>query len=325
MSRATATTLAKAFFSALLILLVVQTLDVGAVLERLRAAELRYVLAAYGVLFAVVALSAWRWFVLANGLLDARQAFRYTWIGAFFGHLLPGGISGDIAKGVAIALKHPGTRGLSLPASIVVDKLVGFVVLVLLFACAACGLFAMGEGAPRGIRQAMGALLAASVAGVGGLAVGLWIVARGHADGILAHRHIGSTRAGALAREVAESLKQYGAAPGLLAKGASISLLIHLCNVAGLWATLRAVGVEPPPLLPFVAYPVLAVAVMLPITVSGIGVREVVMIGVFALFGLGREAAVAQSWLAIVMTVPILLLGAAVQIVELYGGRSRRA
>lgn len=325
MSRTTALLLAKAAFSAALVALIVRTLDVGAVLDRLRGADLRYVALGYGVLLVVVTLSSWRWFVLANGLLDAGQAFRYTWIGAFFGHVLPGSISGDIAKGVAIALKHPETRGLTLPASIVVDKLVGFVVLVALFAIAGAALFAMGAATTPAMRQGIAALFAVSLAGVGGLAAGLWIVARGHADRLLAHPRIAGTRPCALARQVVDSLRQYGRSPALLGKGVAISFLIHLCNVGGLWASLRAVGVDPPGLLPLVAYPILSVAVMLPITVAGIGVREVVMIGVFALFGLGREAAVAQSWLSIVMTVPIIVLGSSVQLMELFGRRRVRS
>ena len=65
------------------------------------------------------------------------------------------------------------------------------------------------------------------------------------------------------------------------------------------------------------------VAVMLPITVSGIGVREIVMIGCFAIFGLGREAAVAQAWLAILMAVPIVVLGAMIQLGEVFARRVR--
>src|SRR5204863_3868722 len=133
----------------------------------------RFVLLGYGVLAVVITLSAWRWHVLANGLLDWGQAARYTWIGAFFGHILPGGVSGDIAKGVSIALKHPETRGLSLPASIVVDKLVGFVVLTILFAIACVALFLSGSTEDASIRRAILVLLAVAFGGLGSLTFGL--------------------------------------------------------------------------------------------------------------------------------------------------------
>lgn len=322
MNRAPLLLAAKAGISALLVAVVVRYLDVDQVMQRLRASDLDFVLVGYGLVAIVIALSGWRWFILANGLLDWGQAMRYTWIGAFFGHILPGGVSGDIAKGVSIALKHPETRDLTLPASIVVDKLIGFIVLVVLFALACMALFASGA-ATESMRTGVVALLAVSVAGLGAMSVGLWLVATGLADKIVERVGLSATGVGRLGHKVTESLRQYARAPALLWKAAGISFAIHACNTVLLYATLRAVGVEPPLLLPLVAYPILSVAVMLPITVSGIGVREIVMIGCFAIFGLGKEAAVAQAWLAILMAVPIVILGALIQLREVFARRAR--
>lgn len=325
MNRTTILIATKAAISALLIAVVVRFLDVDQVLERLRASDGRYVLVAYVLLAVVITCSAWRWHVLANGLLDWGQAMRYTWIGAFFGHVLPGGVSGDIAKGVSIALKHPETRDLSLPASIIVDKVVGFVVLVVLFAAACAALFASGATASESVRQAVLTLLAVSVAGMGALSMALWLIATGRAVALVRAMGLADTRIGGLGSRVTESLRQYASMPGLLWRAGGISLLIHLCNMGITYATLRAVNVDAPWLLAAVAYPLVSVAVMLPISVSGIGVREIVMIGCFALFGLGKEAAVAQAWLAILMTVPVLVLGALIQLAEVYSGKRSRA
>ena len=325
MNRTTILLVAKAAVSALLITVIVRLLDVDQVFERLRASDERYVLLAYLLLAIVITISAWRWHILANGLLDWSQAMRYTWIGAFFGHVLPGGVSGDIAKGVAIAIKHPETRGLSLPASIVVDKIVGFVVLVGLFAVASVALFVSGQSQNETVRQGVLALLTLSAIGIGGLGVAFWLVATGYSDTLLARLNLAHTVVGRVALKVTESLRQYARVPALLWKAAGISLVIHVCNMGITYATLRAVGVDAPWLLAAVAYPVVAVAVMLPITVSGIGVREIMMIACFALFDLGKEAAVAQAWLSILMTVPVLILGALVQLAEVFSKRSRAA
>ena len=324
MSRTTIIIAAKASLSALLVAVLIRFLDVEQVFDRLRGSDGRYVLLAYLLLAIVITLSAWRWHLLANGLLDWGQAMRYTWIGAFFGHVLPGGVSGDIAKGVSIAIKHPGTRDLSLPASIVVDKVVGFVVLIALFAAASSALFISGTAAPD-VRQGVLALLVVSVLGLGGVCAALWMVATGRADALLTRLGLAHTAVGRVGFKVTESLRQYARAPTLLWKSAGISLVIHLCNMGITYATLRAVGVDAPWLLAAIAYPVVGVAVMLPITVSGIGVREIMMIACFTLFGLGKEAAVAQAWLSILMTLPILILGGSVQLVEVFSKRSRAA
>jgi uncharacterized protein (TIRG00374 family) len=325
MNRTAILLVAKAAISALLIAAIVRFLDVEQVFERLRASDGRYVIVAYLLLALVITLSALRWHILANGLLDRGQAMRYTWIGAFFGHVLPGGVSGDIAKGVSIAIKHPETRGLSLPASIVVDKIVGFVVLVALFAVACIALFVSGRSQTEAVRQGVLALLALSVFGLGGVCAALALVATGHSDTLLARVGLAHTLVGRIGLKVTESLRQYARAPALLWRAAGISLVIQLCNMGITYATLRAVGVDAPWLLAAVAYPVVAVAVMLPITVSGIGVREIMMIACFTLFGLGKEAAVAQAWLSILMTVPVLILGALLQLAEVFSKRSRAA
>ena len=55
----------------------------------------------------------------------------------FFSHVLPGAISGDIAKGVSLAFKDTAARA-GLAASIVADKIIGLTALLLFFdlACA---------------------------------------------------------------------------------------------------------------------------------------------------------------------------------------------
>src|SRR6185436_8985358 len=90
----------------------------------------------YSLVPIVILLSAWRWEILAPGV-DLLTAVKYTWIGVFFGHVLPGSIAGDVAKGVSLALKDADARA-GLAASIVAEKGIGLAALVLFFDIA-CG------------------------------------------------------------------------------------------------------------------------------------------------------------------------------------------
>ena len=79
---------AKLAFSAALLALLLRSVDAGALVKVLHEAEPALVVAWYLLTPVTVALSAWRWEMLAPGV-PFRTAFKYTWIGVFFGTVLP--------------------------------------------------------------------------------------------------------------------------------------------------------------------------------------------------------------------------------------------
>src|SRR5262249_43529143 len=102
----------------------------------------------YALVPVIFAFSAWGWEGLAP-VLSYRTAVKYTWIGLFFGHVLPGSIAGDIAKGVSLALKDSAGRS-GLVASIVADKVIGLVALLVLFDLACAVVYALyGDASPQ--------------------------------------------------------------------------------------------------------------------------------------------------------------------------------
>jgi uncharacterized protein (TIRG00374 family) len=99
---------AKIALSAALLWLVLTKVDLGGITARLREARPEWLLPAMLLGPLVVVLSAWRWRLLSLGLIKFNDALSYTWIGLFFGSILPGVIGGDVAKGVSLAAKNPG-------------------------------------------------------------------------------------------------------------------------------------------------------------------------------------------------------------------------
>ena len=131
---------------------------------------------------ALLALSipvvlAMRWWVLARPVVSWPDALGFTWIGSFYSLILPGAVSGDVAKGSLLALKSTGARQAALPASILTDRLVGFAVMLSFF-CLSSLLVLRTAASPELARFALPAA-GAGAAAVGALLLGWTKACRG--------------------------------------------------------------------------------------------------------------------------------------------------
>ena len=98
----------------------------------------------------------------------------------------------------------------------------------------------------------------------------------------------------------------------------AISLLIHVVNIIAFYLSFKALRLEAGLAVAAVVYPVVSVMLMIPISISGIGVRDATLAVLFALFGLPAASGVAISWLALLSTIPNVAIGGAVQLYEMY-------
>lgn len=311
--KAAAALVVKVLVSAGLLALVLAKVDVAAIVEVLGRADPLLVLLWYLLLPLTISLSAHRWSILAPGL-GYGTAVKYTWIGVFFGNLLPGAISGDIAKGVSLTLKDGSTRA-GLVASIVAERVIGLAALLVFFDLA-CGIvFAVYGESPQLRYLAMLALVLSIAAAVIAAATLLALRAnRGSAK-------LASGLPGRLVEGIFSAAHFYAGRPRALAKAFGISLLIHVINIAGMWLSFRALHIDAGLLFASVVYPILSVILLVPISISGIGVRDATLALLFGVFGLPAASGVALSWLSLLATIPTLLIGGAVQAWEMYRPR----
>ncbi len=118
-----------------LILLVVlfSRIDFKDTWEAVKNAELKYLVAALGVLLLTNAMILWRWIILMKALnlkFNRFNSARWFFLGQFLSLVLPSSIGGDLFKGLGLA-KETGNRT-KVFASIVLDRLIGFVAIVML-------------------------------------------------------------------------------------------------------------------------------------------------------------------------------------------------
>jgi glycosyltransferase 2 family protein len=310
----------KALLSGILVFLVLRKIDVGEVLSRFGSVAWFFPATALVCLAATLFLAARRWQVLSGGLLSYAQTLKYSWIGIFYSAILPGMVSGDLAKGASLALKNKDTRVGELPLSIAMDRAIGLYALLGFFvvSCAII-VFATGPLNPDLKRLGMYGFIAGAVILLLGIcAVGV--------AGRLLGRHDPeretSSRLQAFLSRFFETLQLYRRQPYLLLKAAGYSVIIHCVGITAFYLVIRALHVDCDVIQVAVFYSMVSVLVSLPITISGLGLRDWFSLTFFqSLWGDG-QAGVAYAWLALALGLILALVGAVVQVADLFTSRT---
>lgn len=267
----------------------------------LTKAEPLWLIAAFLILTIQTALSALRWKITAKHLginLALKTALSEYYLAQLVNQAIPGGIIGDAGR----ALRSRNDAGLlSSSQAVVFERVSGQVGLFLVMAAA----LGMTLAVPGGVDWPYWILI--TIAGVAVavllLALSLSVIARG------------ST--GALARGLksfAVAAKKIFATPSNIWAQVLLSLGTAICNVAGFTFAAWAVGSTLSFSLALVLVPMILLAMLLPITVSGWGLREGVAVALFPIVGLeaaeGLAASVAFGLIFLLVSLPGLLFTA---------------
>ena len=198
--------------------------------------------------------------------------FSLTWSGQFFNSVLPGSTGGDFVKIFQLCRLAP-DRKAAAAVTVVLDRFTALIALLCLagFAFFRCPIsWADFAGVHRPSGRLL--LIAGSVGGGMGLAVGALLATRSQ---------VWLPR---IARVIAAAKTSIAPSPAL-ALAVVMSFAIHLLSffIAFCFARSLGIGITYPQILAF--FPVLLFLVMLPITVNGHGLREVLLIFYFGKLG----------------------------------------
>lgn len=288
----------RCFFSVALIIFVLRKLDWSELFQILGQLDGNWALAGCALTFLLVlGLSArWRIFLQAQGIdLPFGTIVSLTWAGQFFNTLLPGSTGGDMVKIYHICQLAP-DRKAAAAATVLVDRVTALFALLLL---AVAGLMIN----PIPLRVLAHSLvlgrtiLWVSVALGAALSVAwfLFLAMRGTLWGERLLRTLSAAR-----RSFVLDRRWMGAF--------LLALAMHLVLVIIAYLFARALGLSISYLQALVMMPVIACFVMLPITISGHGLRELLLIGYFMEMGVTlignagsavRETAIAFSLLLV--------------------------
>ena len=231
------------------------------------------------MLFSTNILVSLRWHMLlaAQGIHVRRgQAFRVTYLASLAGVMLPGMVGGELVR-VAMGRSFPRARIHELALSVVADRLVGLMALLLVGMTASLAFWTgldSGGAAAAHLKMLMLGIMAFFVLAIGVAGAGAALAPR-----MVAHaaKKKWATR-GTLLRimaDMAQAICLYRGKPGVLARALLLSLLVHVLVYSAL--TLVAVALHMAGSDPWkftVAGVLAAVANALPLTPGGIGVGE---------------------------------------------------
>ncbi len=259
-------------------------------------------LAAVAVTILVQSVAGVRWAALARPLgFDFPRVFfvRRFFEGMFFSLCLPSSIGGDVIKAVRIAKTAP--LRLLAACSVVVDRLTGLSALGVLVGTALVAReYRLGFAAAAVVFA--GLLVMALIA----FRLGLLLLDRLH-DWL---------PEGSGGREFVARLLPYRQRPGLVLAAVGWSFVVQMGGAVAVALVGRALGVDQPLMVWFSVVPLVALAMVLPISIGGFGVRENALEYLLRPYGVPSETGVAIALLWGLCTVFAGLLGGVLFLLE---------
>jgi uncharacterized protein (TIRG00374 family) len=293
-------------------------LDSEQVAAAFRGMRWDYWLAALGLFLGTQVLSAlrWQWLARPLGFRDSLGRFAALYfVGMFFNLLLPTSIGGDAVRAVYL---NAGTgRRTGALLSVLLDRLSGLLVLLAL-ACVATAAYPLPL--PLWVGLAVGGAAGGAAICLAVLPASTKLLSRLDATGT-GRRH----RLLAKIRHVAVSLHEafvlFAHRPRAVVASALLSLLVQVTGVIQVWLIGRALGLDVPVGVFGVAVPMVALLTLLPVSVSGMGVREAGMVLFLQPAGIAVGPAVTVAFLWFCVQTAGGLCGA---VVYLFIGSAKR-
>jgi len=277
-------------------------LDISSLLPRHQASTLTWVIAGLLVTGASVVLSTLRWQrVLAALEIPARlpTLLRHYLAGLFVGNFLPSTIGGDVLRVTRLSVENgepPPTF-----ASVVLERLSGWIVLpVMTLVAMALQPALLHKGSATRVAVALAAGTLVLLAGIVLVAAHPRLLGR-HADNPGWLRFVGAVHLG-----VDRFRHHPAAAAGVLAAG----FVYQFTVVLAAWTAAEALGIDIGLTVLLAFFPVVAIAQVLPVTFSGLGVREGALVLFLHPFDVTQAQAIALGLLFYAMNLAVSLLGA---------------
>lgn len=263
-------------------------------------------LLAGAVLFISNFLGALQWHLLLNASgirIPFHRTFRFYFIGLFFNNFLPANIGGDAVK--VYDVSRIGGSVYQVVAVTVLDRLLGIFGLCLLASIAALLLYALQPAALLWLYLLI--FLCCMIP-----AVGFYMF---KPLGRILRRGVLLIKVFSLDRRMTHVLDHLGRFKGkktLVSKLVGLSLVIQALRICTHVLVGIAIGIPADTVIWvqfFVFVPLLSLAMIPPVTINGLGVREGLGILLFATIGIGRTDAFMIEFSTYVISVVISFLG----------------
>ena len=259
-----------------------------------------YLLAAFAVYLLGVGVRALRWQILlgAQGIrFPLRKLTSLYFAGAFFSMFLPTGVGGDAVRMVEVA-RDSDSKALS-ASTVVVDRVVGLLVLL------GIGLVSLPFNHRLVTPEVVAALILLNVAAYGGT---LMLHEQSAIDALAQHLPpLGWLLNRKAVKTVYRSLKRYDGFS--LAKALLVSLLFNLLLIFTNVLIARALRVHLAAGYFLLFVPIISFLLALPVSLSGLGIREGGYVYLFGQAGVSSPIALSMSLCFYAITLATGLIG----------------
>lgn len=285
----------KLFFriliSVILLFILLSKVNFASVASHLRGANFWALAGAFALVCLNYFVSSYRWQGLAKvkGISAPLFGFvRLYFIGAFFNNFLPTSVGGDVVK--AYKLSQMTDKKVDAAVSVFMERFTGVVVL---------GLISLGafiyEFKLQAVLVSMGLLLLG--------AVGVWLAPR-----IVKFHH--------LFKKAYDSIVIYRGEKAVLWQATWTSFLVQIIAITTQYLVFVALGVKVSYLYCLFVIPPITVASMLPISINGVGIQDVLFVLFFGPVGVSRGAALAVSFVYHILRLGSSLVGGILYLLE---------
>jgi len=281
--------------------------DTNALAGVLKSADWLMILPAILILFSTTLLQTLRWSVILRSFnLSARylELFRIVLIGCFFNLFLPSSVGGDFFRAYYLG-KHERIGVPVAATTTLIDRLSGMFALMLLGLV--CSFF---------FPQSLGGIP------LNLIFVGIFLV---FSAGIIVffhpvpHRLLEKLLARIGAKGLAEKTPPIYAGttrfrkniPDLLLT-TGLSITIQVISITSVWVAARAINITAPFLLFLIFIPLINIAIAVPLTINGVGLRESMYFLLFSQIGVPMEASITLSLVTFLMYLAMALPGGVV-------------
>lgn len=239
----------------------------------LKSIGVSYFLLVSGVYILTQLISTIRWKLLLPDKFEFKRLFSLYMIGSFFSTFMPSVIGGDAVKAYYL---NKDAKKISLTlASIFMDRYIGFASLMTIGICAVpFSLSYFGESPYKWIMPLFFTVFVLGSLFFFGLKLG---------------------RRFKFVSEVYEYFVELKARKHVIVKALLISFVVQFLNFLMVVILASAMGADIPLLLLFVFLPIVVTITTLPISISGLGVREGSFVILLALIGIKPEVATSLS------------------------------
>ena len=313
-----AVTVFRILVTLLLFTLLLRLVDFDQLVQVLETADLGLILGSFVILLLRLPFMGWRWHLILNHQgyqLSTAYLTKVTVVSVFFSLFLPTGSGGDIVRGIYLARGNIEPR--ATVTSIVFERFVGLFTL-LAIAAPSAGILAFWYPKYRGFALTIFALVGCTALGLLVLnRLSGWLTPLGTGGRPLG-RFIDNIRLGL--QEMIELARQCT----LITQVVVLTLLFQAVGIYSVYLLGLSLQADLDLVFYVVLVPIVWLAMMLPISIGGLGVREGAFVLLFSQVGMSGELALALSLLVLALTVAQSLLGGIVFLLDRTGSAPDR-